>query len=289
MTNRLQDKVAIITGAASGIGLGTLEVFVREGARVVAADIQDAKGLLLEQRFPGRVVYQRCDVLKEADISAAISLAESRFGGLDILFNNAGHAGADQGVEAIDGVDWDATFAVLVRSVAFGMKHAAPAMKRRGGGSIVNTASIAGLMGGCGPLAYSAAKAAVIQLTKLAAAELSPQGVRVNAICPGLIATPIFGAAMGLDPAVADQMAARIAKAAGSFQPVREAGAPAHVGEAVLFLASDAAAFVSGAALVVDGGYTIGAPDMWGVSLNEMLAADPAQVVGREHAKTVAD
>lgn len=274
MAGRLENKVAVITGAASGIGLGTVELFVREGAKVVAADVQDEKGRMLEQRFEGKVRYAHCDVTREADIAAAVKLADSAFGGLDVLFNNAGHGGAVGTVEETDAVAWDATFDLLVRAVILGMKHAVPLMKARGGGSIVNTASIAGLQAGWGPSAYSTAKAAVIHLTKVTAAELSPQNIRVNAICPGLIATSIFGASMGLDRAIADQMAARIAEVAPKFQPVPKAGLPTDIAEAALFLASDAGAFVSGTHLVVDGGITVGSRHSWSPeAVSPLLAA----------------
>jgi NAD(P)-dependent dehydrogenase (short-subunit alcohol dehydrogenase family) len=263
VTDRLANKIALITGAASGIGLGAVELFVAEGAQVVAADVQDEKGAMLEQRFPGKVAYAHCDVTQESDIEAAVARAKSEFGGLDILFNNAGHGGAIGAVEETDAAAWDATFALLVRAVILGMKHAVPLMKARGGGSIVNTASIAGLQAGWGPIAYSTAKAAVIHLTKVTAAELSPQNIRVNAICPGLIATSIFGASMGLPRDVADQMAARIAEVAPKFQPVPKGGAPGDIAEATLYLASDASAFVTGTHLVVDGGITVGSRHSW--------------------------
>jgi NAD(P)-dependent dehydrogenase (short-subunit alcohol dehydrogenase family) len=265
MPNRLSDKIALITGAASGIGLGAAELFVAEGAKVVAADVQDEKGAMLERRFPGQVVYAHCDVTEEADIAAAVAKAKAEFGGLDILFNNAGHGGAMEAVEETSAAGWDATFALLVRAVILGMKHAVPLMKARGGGAVVNTASIAGLQAGWGPIAYSTAKAAVIHLTKVTAAELSPSNIRVNAICPGLIATSIFGASMGLPREVADQMAARVEEVAPKFQPVPKAGLPRDIAEAALYLASDASAFVSGTHIVVDGGITVGGRHAWDV------------------------
>lgn len=280
---RLDGKVAVITGGASGIGLGTVELFVAEGAKVVAADIQDEKGAMLETRFPGVVRYAHCDVTKEAEIAAAIGLAVSEFGGLDILFNNAGISDGMREIPAIEAETWSWIYDVLVRGPALGMKHAVPAMLARGGGSIVNTASIAGLQAGFGPIAYSSAKAAVIHMSRVAAAQLSPQGIRVNAICPGLIATSIFGASLGLPRAVADQMAARVAENAAEVQPTHKAGVPDDIAQAALFLASDAAAFVTGTHIVVDGGITVGPRHAWDQSgpspfaemFGEALASSP--------------
>src|SRR5471030_2499774 len=211
MPGKLEGKIALITGGASGIGLGTVELFLAEGASIVCADLQDEKGKVLEQRFPGRLAYVRCDVTVEADVAAACAKAKSAFGGLDVLFNNAGTGGHLGGVAEVTVEGWDATFALLVLGPALGMRYALPLMLERGGGSIINTASIAGIEAGWGPLAYSTAKGAVIHMSRCAAAELSPQGIRVNAICPGLIATSIFGAALGLPIDASDQMAAHVA------------------------------------------------------------------------------
>jgi NAD(P)-dependent dehydrogenase (short-subunit alcohol dehydrogenase family) len=263
MAGRLEGKVALITGGCSGIGLGTVELYLAEGARVVAADLQDAKGAVLEQRFPDRLRYIHCDVTVEDDIAAACALAREAFGGLDILFNNAGHAGMPGGVEALTAEGWDAMFAVLVRGPALGMKHARPLMLVRGGGSMINTASIAGLQAGWGPLAYSTAKAAVIHMSRCAAAELSPMNIRVNAICPGLIATSIFGTALGMTRDAADQMAALVAEKASVAQPIPKAGLPSDIAGAALYLASDDSVFVTGTHLVVDGGITIGGRHAW--------------------------
>ncbi|HWA59821.1 MAG TPA: glucose 1-dehydrogenase [Caulobacteraceae bacterium] len=273
MAGRLDGKVAVITGGCSGIGLGTVELFAAEGAKVVAADLQDEKGAMLEKRFPGQVRYAHCDVTKEADIVAALALAKEAFGGLDILFNNAGSAGLPGSVEAINAEGWDATFALLVRGPALGMHHAAPLMRERGGGSIINTASIAGLQAGWGPLAYSTAKGAVVHMTRCAAAELSPQKIRVNAICPGLIATSIFGTALGLPRQVADQMAARVAQNAAVAQPIPKPGLPEDIAQAALYLASDASAFVTGTHMVVDGGITIGSRHAWDPAAASPFAA----------------
>lgn len=263
MSGRLEGKVALITGGCSGIGLGTVELFVAEGAQVVAADLQADKGAALEARFKDKVRFAKCDVTQETDIAAAVQLAVSAFGGLDVLFNNAGAGGTMGGVEDMNAAEWDRTFALLVRGPMLGMKHAVPALKARGGGSIINTASIAGLQAGWGPLAYSTAKCAVIHLSKVASAELAPQRIRVNAICPGLIATSIFGASLGLPIAVADQMAARVAEVAPAIQPIPKAGVPDDIAQMALFLGSDASAFVTGGHFVVDGGITIGSRHAW--------------------------
>ncbi|MDO8322752.1 MAG: SDR family oxidoreductase [Phenylobacterium sp.] len=273
MAGRLEGKVAVITGAASGIGLGTVELFVSEGASVVAADIQDEKGALLEKRYPGKVAYAHCDVTQEAEIEAALKLAKSEFGGLDILFNNAGISDRMTSIAEITADGWSWIFDVLVRGPALGMKHAVPLMLERGGGSIINTASIAGLQAGWGPIAYSSAKASVIHMSRSAAAQLSPQKIRVNAICPGLIATSIFGASLGLPREVADQMAARVADNAAKVQPVPKAGMPEDIAKAALYLASDDSAFVSGTHIVVDGGITVGGRHSWDATAGSPFAA----------------
>ncbi|THD68282.1 SDR family oxidoreductase [Phenylobacterium sp.] len=273
MAGRLDGKVAVITGGVSGIGLGTVELFVAEGARVVAADIQDEKGRMLERRFGGAVRYARSDVTVEGDIAGALGLANSEFGGLDILFNNAGISDMMRDVTEIQPETWSWIFDVLVRGPALGMKHATPLMLARGGGSIINTASIAGLQAGWGPIAYSSAKAAVIHLSRCAAAQLSPQKIRVNAICPGLIATSIFGASLGLPREVADQMAARVAEHGAKVQPVPKAGVPEDIAKAALYLASDDSEFVTGTHIVVDGGITVGSRHSWDQSGPSPFAA----------------
>jgi len=263
MGNRLAGKVAVITGGASGIGLGAVELFVAEGADVIVADIQDDKAAKLEERFRDKLLYTHCDVTSEADLARVMTLARDAFGGLDILFNNAGVSDGMRSLATIDAEQWSWIFDLLVRGPALGMKHAIPFMPRAGGGSIINTASVAGLQAGFGPIAYSSAKASVIHMSRLAAAQLSPQGIRVNAICPGLTATSIFGTSRGLSRAVADQMADMLAHSGGAVQPIGRPGLPSDIAEAALYLASDAAAFVTGVHLVVDGGITIGARHSW--------------------------
>ena len=286
MTQRLAGKVAMITGGCSGIGLGTVERFLAEGACVVAADLQDEKGAMLEKRFQASLRYIHCDVTQEANIVAACSLASEAFGGLDILFNNAGTGGLLGGVEAMTTQGWDDTFALLVRGPALGMKHALPLMRARGGGSIINTASVAGLQAGYGPLAYSAAKCAVIHMSRCAAAELAPFNIRVNAICPGLIATSIFGAGMGLDRAGADQLAAMVAQNATVGQPIAKSGLPGDIASAALYLACDDSHFVTGTHIVVDGGLTVGPRSAWDPAAQSVFAAvfgmDNSVLTGRQ-------
>jgi len=252
MAGRIDGKVAVITGGANGIGRATVLRFLEEGARVVAADVNETTGretidLAAQAGHASAIRFQRTDVTVEADIEAVIKFAVSEFGRLDCVFNNAGVGGAFGPITHISAEDWDYTFAVLVRSVFFGMKHGARALRAQGtGGSIISTASIAGLGGGDAPQAYSAAKAAVINLTRAVAIELAPDKIRVNAICPGGILTPLLHRG---SPEAFAQMLEKL-------QPWPEAGRPEHVAGAALFLASEDARFVTGEALVVDGGLT---------------------------------
>ena len=255
---RLAGKVAVITGAASGIGRGTVDLFVKEGAKVVAADVQEDKGARIVEAHGDAVRFIRCDVTLEADIKAAIDLAVADFGRLDAIYSNAGTARMGESAQGVTAEDFDAVMHLHVRAAMFGIKHATPVMAKQGGGSIISTASIAGLQMGYGPYLYSVAKASIIHMTKLAAAELGPMNIRVNCICPGFIATPIFGRAIGLATQVADQTVAGIAEAAKHAQPIPKAGLPEDIAEAALFLASDGAKFVSGVALTVDGAMTVG-------------------------------
>ena len=260
---RLEGKVAVVTGGCSGIGLATVERFVAEGARVLVADIQDAAGADAVRRFGASVHYQHCDVTREGDIAAAMDAAAATFGGLDIVFNNAGAGGARLPIEEMTGEAWDATQALLLRSVALGIRYAVPHLRARGGGAIINTASIAGLEAGWSPIAYAVAKAVVIQLTRVAAAELARYQVRVNAICPGYILTNIFNSGTENPPDVAGRIDAALHQVAPNVQPMRIAGDPRHIADACVFLASEEAAFVNGIYLVVDGGLTIGPRHAW--------------------------
>jgi NAD(P)-dependent dehydrogenase (short-subunit alcohol dehydrogenase family) len=255
---RLARKVALITGGASGIGESTVRLFVREGAAVAIADIQDERGRRLAGELGDRAAYLHTDVSREADVQAAVAETVRRFGRLDCIFNNAGYGGVGGRIEAIDVAGFDATIGVLLRGVLLGMKHAAPVMKRQGGGSIISTASIAGLSAGWGPHVYSAAKAAVIQLTKTVAMELGEHSVRVNCICPGAIATPIFGKGLGMSAEEADAIVPQMKGILENVQPIKRSGLPDDIAHAALWLASDDASFVNGHALVVDGGLTGG-------------------------------
>ena len=255
---RLAGKVAIITGGASGIGRGTVELFVKEGASVVAADLQDDKGARLVEDLGEKVSYVRTDVSNEDDIEAMIAYAVDKFGQLDCLFNNAGIAGFDGPIANTPTEEFDGVIAVLLRGVFLGIKHAAPIMCQQRSGSIISTASVAGIRTGFGSHIYSAAKAAVIQLTKSTARELGENNVRVNCICPGGIATPIFGKGFGLATQVADQTVEPMRMILETVQPIPRAGIPADIAQAALWLAGDELSFVTGHELVVDGGVTLG-------------------------------
>jgi NAD(P)-dependent dehydrogenase (short-subunit alcohol dehydrogenase family) len=264
---RLEGKVAVITGAASGIGEASARLFAREGARVVVADIQGDKGQRIADELGEAALWVHADVSSEADVERLMEQALSRFGRIDCLFNNAGFAGVGGPIEDTPAEGFDRTMAVLLRGVFLGIKHVAPVMKRQGGGSIVSTASVAGLQAGFGPHTYSAAKAAVVHLTRSVAMELGEHNVRVNCICPGGIATPIFGTALGLSPQAAEEKLGVIRAALSTMQPIRRAGDPADIAHAALWLASDDSTFVNGHALVVDGALTGGRP--WSAVLEQ--------------------
>jgi NAD(P)-dependent dehydrogenase (short-subunit alcohol dehydrogenase family) len=253
---KLEGKVAVVTGAASGLGRASAIRFAREGAAVVVADLNSQGGELIVSEIAaigGRAVYQRSDVTNESDIKALIDRAMREYGRLDITYNNAGVIGALGSIESTTEAEWDKTFAILSKAVFFGIKHSAAPMRKSGGGSIISTASIAGLSGSFRFHAYSAAKASVINLTRTAALELGKDKIRVNCICPGVINTPlVYGALPGGKEAL-DPM---LAKA----QAIQRAGDAEDIANMAAFLASDEAAWVTGAAMVVDGGFMAGTP-----------------------------
>ena len=252
--NRMTDRVAVITGGASGMGEATVRRFVDEGARVVIADLQDAKGNTLADTLGGAAVYQHTDVAEERDVRAAVERAVAEFGRLDVMFNNAGIGGAIGPIDQTSVEDYDRTMNVLLRGVFLGIKHAAPVMKRQGSGCIISTSSVAGLSGGRGPHIYSAAKAAVINLTRSVAIELAEHSIRVNCICPGGIATPLLAGALG----GTEEALALVRERLAMLQPIPRSGMPDDIANTALWLASDEASFVTGQAIVVDGGLTAG-------------------------------
>ncbi|NEW95667.1 glucose 1-dehydrogenase [Rhodopseudomonas sp. BR0G17] len=256
---RLDGKVAVITGATSGIGWRTAEVFVTEGARIVVAGRRTAEGEALAAQLGSSCVFKQTDVTEEAQVKALIGIALDKFGRLDCLFNNAGGPAQTGGIEGLEVDRFDAAMATLVRSVMLGMKHAAPAMKKQGAGSIINNGSIAGRLAGfSSSLVYGAAKAAVNHLTKCVAMELGESGIRVNSISPGAIATGIFGKALGLTTDAAEKTAATMREIYKTAQPIQRAGIPDDIAQAAVFLASDESTFINGHDLVVDGGITGG-------------------------------
>jgi NAD(P)-dependent dehydrogenase (short-subunit alcohol dehydrogenase family) len=260
MSGRLDGTVAIITGGASGIGRASVLAFLREGARVVSGDLNEASlaetaALASVQGHANRLASLRVDVSAEQDVAALVGHAVERFGGLDCIFNNAGVGGAFGPIGETTAEEWDFTFAVLVRGVFLGVKHASNRMKTQGrGGSIINTASIAGMGGGAGPHAYSAAKAAVAHLSRAVSAELAAHRIRVNAIAPGMIKTPL----------AAGRREDAWARLVQEKQPWPEPGMPQHIADAALFLASEDSRFITGQVLVVDGGLTAQGPDLFG-------------------------
>ncbi|MFN3945364.1 MAG: SDR family NAD(P)-dependent oxidoreductase [Allosphingosinicella sp.] len=248
---RLTGKTAIVTGAASGIGRATAALFRAEGASVIAADLAEAEGIV------------PADAGSEDDVRRLIEMAMSEHGGLDIFHANAGVSGGlaslfEQGVE-----DWEQILRTNLIGPFLAIKHAAPAMRERGGGSIICTASVAGLRAGAGGPAYSASKAGVINLVQVAATQLAGSNVRVNAICPGLIETgmtrPVYDWAR--DKGKEDQI--------GRLNPLKRGGVPDEIARAALFLASDDSSYVNGHALVVDGGLSVSHPysrQGWGIT-----------------------
>jgi NAD(P)-dependent dehydrogenase (short-subunit alcohol dehydrogenase family) len=257
MTGRLEGKVAVITGGTSGIGEATVRRFVEEGARVVIAGRSEPKGEALALELGDRAVFQRADVMHEAEIAALVDAAMSRFGRLDCLFNNAGAPTAGT-LDTVTEQDFDFAMRLLVGSVVFGIKHAARVMKPQQSGSIINNASIAAHRTGQGKYLYSPAKAAVTHLTRVAGVELGPYGIRVNAISPGAIATPIFwGGSARANTLTAEDNARKQAKLERSLAqatPLPRSGFAVDIANAAVFLAGEEGSFVNGHDLVVDGG-----------------------------------
>jgi NAD(P)-dependent dehydrogenase (short-subunit alcohol dehydrogenase family) len=270
---RFKGKTAVITGGSSGIGRGSVELFLREGATVVMGDIDEAEGTAMMSSLGKGFLFKKCDVTQEAEIKALMDYAAEETGGIDIVFNNAGAGGPRDPIDEISGDDWDFAMALLLKSVAMGIRHAAPHLKKRGGGAIVNTASICSFQAGYGPIAYSTAKAGVLHLTKVAAAELARYKIRVNAICPGFIQTNIFASTVGANKQEAQEINTVLGQAAASVQPVARPGVPSDIAEAAAYLASDAAGFVTGTHILVDGGMLVGTEGSWNPEIPGMLDA----------------
>ena len=244
---RLQDKVAVITGAGSGIGRETVLLFLEHGANVILGDmnketLEETFEIIKQKNFEKNAYVCCVDVSKEKDIESLIDTANNEFGALDILFNNAGIGGAVGPVSHIDADEWDKSFQILLKSVFLGTKYAARVMKDNpNGGSIINTASIAGMGGGSGPIAYSSAKAGIINFCQNAAIELGQNNIRVNAISPGAINTPLLATAL---------------EDSNLTQPIKEIGMPIDIAYTALFLACDESRFITGINICVDGGLT---------------------------------
>ena len=250
----LNGKVAVVTGGASGIGEATVRQFVGEGAKVVIADMQQERGQNLADELGDAAVFVAVEVRQEEQIKAAIDTAVENWSRLDCIFNNAGFGGVLGPVEDIPVEEFDMSFDVLVRGVFLGMKHAIPTMKKQGSGSIINTGSIAAVTAGRGPLIYSVCKAAVVQLSKVTAMSLGEHSIRVNAICPGYIATPLSTNTVGRP----DEKIEERLQGMDYQQPIPRVGRPEDIANMALYLASDRSTFVTGQAIVVDGGAATG-------------------------------
>ena len=252
---RLKDKVCIITGATSGIGKRTAEIFAAEGAKLVIAGRREAEGLAVARSIGANCDFVRTDVTVEAQMKALIDFALHRHGRIDCLFNNAGGPAPVGGIESIPVDGFDAAMAVLLRSVMLGMKHVAPVMLNQRSGSIINNGSVAALRAGLSSsMIYSVAKAAVVHLTRCVAMQLGESSVRVNSISPGGIATGIFGKALGLPTEKAELTVEALKAGIAKMQPIPRAGLTDDIALAAVFLASDESSFVNGHDLVVDGG-----------------------------------
>src|SRR5690606_3002184 len=229
-------------------------LFVAEGASVVIADINEMAGKEAVTQLGSQVRFRRTDVTSEAEVKALVDFAVSEFGRLDIMHNNAGAFGVRGSALEIDADGFDFTFALLVKSVFLGMKHAGAVMKQQGSGAIVNTASISATTPGYGPHVYQAAKAAVLQLSKTVALEFAEFNVRVNCVSPGGVYTPLIGGALGVDAATTEELAKGMAKTL----PMNRVGTPQDIANAVLFLCSDESTYVTAQNLVVDGAESTG-------------------------------
>jgi NAD(P)-dependent dehydrogenase (short-subunit alcohol dehydrogenase family) len=255
MTGRLEGKVAVVTGGASGIGEGTVRRFLEEGARCVIADLQDERGAELARELGAETFFVRADVSDEAQVANLVSQAVAHFGRLDCMVNNAGILGAVGPIAQTETAAWQRTMDVLLNSVFYGIKHAARVMIPQRSGTIINTTSTAGLRAGLGPHAYTTAKHGVVGLTQSAATELGRHQIRVNAIAPGATVSAMTAYVSTGDASALDEASRRIARKV----PLGRPGYPRDIANAALYLASDESGWTNGAVLVVDaGGEVIG-------------------------------
>lgn len=241
---RLKDKVAIVTGGASGIGEATVRLFVQEGAKVTIADMNEENGEALAKELGDSTIFVKTNVTNESEVENMVNKTVETFGKLDILFNNAG-IGDLHPTDELSFEHWQRTISVNLDGVFLVAKHAIRAMKKNGSGSIVNTASILGHVGDAQVASYAASKGAVANLTRALAVEFAQDNIRVNAVCPGYVITPLI-----------DQLDEEAREYLVTQHPIGRLGKPEEIAKAVLFLASDDASFVTGANLLVDGGYT---------------------------------
>ncbi|MDA8269583.1 MAG: SDR family oxidoreductase [Actinomycetota bacterium] len=248
-TGRLAGKTVVVTGAASGIGAAFAQRFVAEGATCLLADVQDEMGEALARSLGDNAVFHHVDVTREDHVADVVDTACRRFGTLDAMVNNAGLLGATGPIATTPAEDWHRTLAVLLTGVFFGTKHAARVMAPRRAGAILNVASTAGVQGGLGPHAYTAAKHGVVGLTQSVATELRFVGVRANCLAPGAVATPLTALAVTGDPAAVDQVAASMARRSPTGRPPL----PDDLAGAATFLISDEAWYINGSVLVADG------------------------------------
>ena len=270
---RFHNKTVVVTGAASGIGRSAAILFAAEGAKVYAADIDEAGLAATAAESNGEVHTVRCDVCVTEDIKALMDRAAAETGGIDAVFNNAGAGGDMAKIDEIEPEGWDRTMHLLLRSVAFGIRYAVPHMIGRAGAAIVNTSSVAAVGPGYSPNAYAVAKAGVLHLTKTSAADLARHQIRVNAVQPGFINTNIFTTSLEVPAELEEQAKGAIAMMSQAAQPVARGGQPRDIAEAVLFLCSEAASFVNGTSLIVDGGLTIGPRHSWDPEMPDMFEA----------------
>jgi NAD(P)-dependent dehydrogenase (short-subunit alcohol dehydrogenase family) len=274
MSDELAGKVAIVTGGASGIGKASVELFASEGAKVVVADIQVESGEMLARSLGRNVAFHRTDVTREAEIEGLVAFAIERFGGLDVMFNNAGGGGISNVpfVER-DFSEYERVMALNLRGPMLGMKHAARHMAKRGGGSIINTCSTGGIFPGIGIPFYRAAKAGLLQVSKSLALELSPQGIRVNCLTPGPVSTDTFATKLGLSEEKARQIEQLILDGLLEMQALKLPIRPSDIAQGALYLASERSSRVTGHNLVISAGNGLGDPVNHAAELSATIAA----------------